>query len=407
MISARLHSLAQQATHYSQRLTSFAEMMGPQRDLKLSLPSSLFAVTDCTLDIFAQRLTRYGHHFRRGVVAQFSEEQSIVSHGGRLSLPPSRSGGLGHVHFAGSMLSQPVQICVASPERATTRILCIGDSLSWQGTLSVLSARLQQSGIEPQFIGTYSDIGGVPCEARSSWQSANFTGQLGGVNSDGSGRTYPIDADHGDGRIGTSEAYLRLSVAPAVYGPRWAYNPFIRAATPHDDPTITRGGYVFDLVEYLDRFGFDAPNIVFIALGTNDVRNWARHVSTPQALDSLDIIHRQTRRALPHAKIAFVLNGFGNSMLWARMYPLVDAMLARYSGAEMQGTYVLPAYLAVDPKEGYRSTEVDARQHAAHPEFKVDDTHMGEIGRRQWADMLYAFVVNHLAKEAILTPEIV
>lgn len=398
MISPRLKSLARRAASCLERLTTLAEIAKPQRDLKLLLPSLLFVVAGDTLDMFTQRMTRYGRHLRRSVVGHFPGGGSTGSCCGRLASPAIHFSGPAQIQFEGSNLTHQVSIRAASPTiSASPRILCIGDSLSWQGTLSALNARLITSRMEPEFIGTYREIGGLASEARSSWQAANFTGHLAGVNADGSGAIYPIDRKRGDGKIRTTDEYLELAEDPAVYGERWQYNPFIRRATVSDDASVIRSGFVFDLSFYLHRFGFAKPDIVFIALGTNDVRSQPMGTGAMQAVDALGIIHKQIRLALPHGKIGFMLNGFGRSALWARMCPLIDQMLLRYSGADADGTFVLPAYLAVDPVDGYRATAVDHQCHAAHPAMKVDETHMGEIGRQQWANVMYAFVVNNTA----------
>jgi hypothetical protein len=401
MISGRLNSVGRCARSYVRKLVSLAEMVRPQEgDLKPMVPSILFVVGGGSLDIFAQRMTRHGRYLRRSVYGYFPSNISIASPSGRLTLSALHSNGIGKVCIEGSDLSQCVSFHIASPlKTAKARILCVGDSLSWQGTLSALNAKLLASGIEPEFTGTYREVGGLRCEARPSWQAANFTGQLAGVNSDGSGLTYPIDVVLGDGHVTSTKEYLALPDDPAVYGQRWQYNPFIRPATAGDHASVVRGGVVFDMAFYLNRFGLEAPDIVFIALGTNDVRNQPAGASAAQIMDALDIIHAQTRSALPKAKIGFVLNGFGNSALWARMYPFIERMLQHYPGTEAGNTFTLPAYLVVDPVEGYKPSALDLQYQAAHPAMTVDDTHMGETGRQQWADLLHAFVVNNLVAD--------
>ncbi len=399
MITDQLNSVVRRATSYVRKLMSLAEMVGPQeRDLKPMVPSTLFVVEGRSLDLFAQRMTRHGRHLRRSVYGYFPPNISTASPSGRLTLSTLLDNGLGKICIEGADLSRRVSLRMASPlKRAKARILCVGDSLSWQGTLGALNAKLLASGIEPEFVGTYREVGGLRCEARPSWQAANYTGQLAGVNFDGSGVTYPIDVARGDGRVTSTNEYLALPDDPAVYGQRWKYNPFIRPATDSDQASIVRGGFVFDMAFYLDRFGFEVPDVVFIALGTSDVRNQPAGAGAAQVMDALDIIHAQTRSALPKAKIGIVLNGFGESALWARMCPFIEQMLQQYPGTEAGDTFTLPAYLVVDPVHGYKPTALDLQCQAAHPAMKVDDTHMGETGRQQWADMLHAFVVNNLA----------
>jgi lysophospholipase L1-like esterase len=401
MILGRLKSVVRRATLYVQKLVSLAEMVGPQdHDLTPMVPSTLFVVEGSTLDIFAQRTTRHGRHLRRSVCGYFPPNNSTSSSTGRLTLSAPHSNGLGEVRIEGSNLSRRVSLRITSPVKtAKTRILCVGDSLSWQGSLSALNTKLLASGIKPEFVGTYREVGGLRSEARPSWQAANYTGQLAGVNSDGSGVTYPIDVERGDGHVTSTKEYVALADDPVVYGPRWQYNPFIRPATADDHASVVRGGFVFDMAFYLDRFDFEAPDIVFIALGTNDVRNQPAGASAVQIMDALDIIHAQTRRALPNAKIGIVLNGFGSSALWARVCPFIEQTLQQYPGTAASDTFTLPAYLVVDPVEGYKPTALDFQYQATHSAMKVDDTHMGEIGRQQWATLLHAFVVNNLVAD--------
>jgi hypothetical protein len=267
----------------------------------------------------------------------------------------------------------------ASPavKSGSPRILVIGDSLSFQGTVTTLKENLLAAGVTPEFLGTIQDAGGTWCEGRSSWGFSDFTRKQLAVNADGSGATYPVDAAGGDGRVTSAEEYLALDPRPG-WMLRWQYNPFVRPALATDDPALVKNGYVFDVRFYLDRFGMPDPDVVMIALGANDTVRNEQATATANEIEGLGVLHAQVRAALPRAQVAVIVNGFPGDYAWAKHLPFVRHVLDAYGHREAESLFVLPAYLVVDPAT------------------VTDGIHPDATGRSQWAGMTFGFVMNRL-----------
>jgi lysophospholipase L1-like esterase len=106
------------------------------------------------------------------------------------------------------------------------------------------------------------------------------------------------------------------------------------------------------------------PDIVFVALGTNDTLSNDQVTATAKQVEGLRILFSQLRAALPEAAIGIVLNGFPGEEEWARHVPFVRHVLEVYGGREAEGVFVLPVYMVVDPTtvaDGIHPNDVGAR----------------------------------------------
>jgi hypothetical protein len=281
-----------------------------------------------------------------------------------------------------------------STKAGSPKILVIGDSLTYRGTLSKMASRLTDAGVTPNFLGTFKDFGGVFGEGRPSWRFTTYTRKEIPVNADGSGITYPIDAINGNGTISTIADYLALATTPSDYAPRWGFNPFIRPTIGGDNPAFVFNGYVFDMRFYLDRMSTADPDIVMIQLGTNDLSNHPDSTGIANCVEALNILYTQTRAALPNAKIAIVLNGVPSKTRWLITLDYFKHVLEVYADREGENIFVLPVYLVQDPKFIYginvSSTDVLMTQTGTTSDW----VHSDDIGMNQWAEMTFAFVMN-------------
>jgi hypothetical protein len=358
----------------------------PPPDPGFVVPSSLHFVQGRPLTIFRAGLTevRGAAPFVFEFAGQSAEGASFLERVAEsVALDGARLAGAGEIraHPIDDLDVAATQAVTfyssAATKSGSPKILVIGDSLSFEGTVSALNEELVSAGVTPEFLGTMQDVGGVWCEGRSSWEFSDFTRKNTIVNADGSGATYPIDGVGGDGVVTTAQQYLALDPRPA-WMLRWQYNPFIRPARETDEPALVKNGYVFDVRFYLDRFGIADPDIVMIALGTNDTVTNDQATGNANAIEGLALLLAQVRSALPHAAVAVIVNGFPADDSWAKHLPFVKHVLDTYGGREAEGVYVLPAYMVVDP-----STVADG----IHPDA---------IGRGQWAEMTFGFVMNRL-----------
>jgi lysophospholipase L1-like esterase len=283
------------------------------------------------------------------------------------------------------------------------KILTIGDSLTYRGTLSRMAAKLTAAGVTPTYIGTVQDVGGVLGEGRPSWEFSDYTRRHLVVNSDGTAPSYPVDAAGGDGIVTTVAQYLALSESLGTsYAARWQYNPFIRPSVGGDPADFSKNGYIFDMRFYLDRFSLADPDIVLVALGTNDTASNPGHsgdaTGTPlvNITEGLNIMYTQIRAALPDAHVGIVLNGFPGRALWGKFLPALKYILQTYGGREAENIWLLPVYSAQDTKTLYGITVSATDDLGTQKGALLDWVHTDAIGMAQWAEMTFAFVMNRL-----------
>lgn len=350
-------------------------------------------------------------------------------------------------------------------------VLVIGDSLFHQGTVTQMRALLEGMGLTPNFIGTRNDlgtgggVGGTPAEARSSWDTANFTHARVAVNTNGTAQITPIRTGGGSGvtftvtRAGgvitgitasggsgydnvpalplvisggagiaayatvaisggvpgavtivnggsgyTSDPTITMPITVAEYlalgqpttetGARWFYNPFLRPSTGGDAAGIINNGYVFDPAFWQSRFSLATPDIVLIALGTNDMNKWGATVGLAQLQTNHALIYNQVRAAWPSARVGIVLDSQRSLAGHQLMLPAIRWLLSTYNGREAENIFVLPAFQAIDTKFAHPvSVSATDAVTGVQTANSTDDVHPNAIGRAQKAEMMAQFVM--------------
>ncbi|ASP73420.1 hypothetical protein CDO28_01580 [Sinorhizobium meliloti] len=198
-------------------------------------------------------------------------------------------------------------------------VLMIGDSITNRQVVARMNAAATAKGYALTFVGTLngagigqgaSDASGPLGEAREGWEFGDFTYAV--------TDRVTIIAPGGEG------AYLASDK-----NTKWPQNPFLRAATGGDDPSVVRNGYVFDFGFYLDRFTLADPDVVFIGLGTNDIRDLNSPDLGPAITDGLAIMCGQIQAARPGTKIVIWLPPVSRSSDRDTLWPEYVEVLTR------------------------------------------------------------------------------
>lgn len=383
------------------RLTTVesALAVGATQALGLMVPSSFHLVQGRPLSVLrsglteSRDLTRYEIAFAGNNPAGTRPFMGFVE--GQVELDGNRLSGAGAVWARkkntdnSNIWKRPVTFYSSAPNKtASPKVMVIGDSLTYQGTVSAMNAKLAESGVTPTYIATYKEVGGLWAEGRPSWRFTNYTYKETYVNQNGSGTINPVT---------NQAAYLALGTGPSDYAPRWSYNPFLRLATGSDNPAFVFNNYIFDMRYYLDRFAFPDPDIVMIALGTNDYANHTQSTAYANCTEALNIMFTQIRAALPNAKIGIVLNSLPSVDTWNKTVPFFKHVFDVYGDREAEGVFVLPVFLTQDTKFIYGITvsSTDALT-GVQTGTTADWVHSDALGRSQWAEMTYAFVMNQV-----------
>ncbi len=445
----------------------------------LLLPSSLYLVKGRALELYRDTLQENRDSGQYDIAAYGANgTRPSVEYADRiLRLDGNRFSGAGNI-FAkqkgtntSNIWRKPVTFNASNATKTgSPKILMIGDSLTQQGTVGALSAKLTEAGVTPIFLGTKKEQGGNMAEGRSSWSTQNFLNIIRAINTNGtspmnvirtgagSGVTFTatvsggmitgVTASGGTGyddvpsiplvlagggnnaqvtcaisggvpgactvvSAGTGYAsaptvnmpptvaeYLALTetdYATNELGNRWTYNPFLRPSTGGDDSGVIHNGYVFDMGFYLARFSFANPDIVTIALGTNDILKYSSGSALSGVTAALPEMYANIRAALPSAKVAFVINMFANTLPGDTVITITKELLRLFSGREGENISVLPVFACVDSKFVYGVTVTATDSQTGVQTCTLgNNTHPDEIGRSQWAEMIFAYVMNKI-----------
>lgn len=385
-------------------------LASPQTVPGLLVPSSYHLVQGRALKLYRHGLSEFGRDATFEYVFKGEGAGSLPFVGyvdKEIDLDGNRLSGAGHVYSRPRNASAPIwrrpvtfYSSVAS-KSGSPRILVIGDSLTQEGTITKLKDKLVGAGVTPSFIGTMTDDGGTVGEGRASWEFSDYTRKhlfIDAANplSGGTLPTYPIDATGGDGIVTTEAQYLALtSSGNGGYPGRWKYNPFIRPSIGGDDPSFVKNGYIFDFDFYLTRFGFADPDIVMIALGTNDFNSNDNATSAANVAEGLNIMVTQILAAVPSAKIGICFKDRS-----AEADVAIKAAIDTYGDREAEGLFILPIYSVLDQFAIYdaaRNVTVNSTDSYGVQNIAINDTiHPGEVGKEQWAEMTFAFVMNRV-----------
>lgn len=265
----------------------------------------------------------------------------------------------------------------------TLNLLCIGDSLTYEGAHDPLVNMLERSGVTVNSLGTYKTRGqdGQPkwTEGRSSWEWADYV--------------YIHTSLH-DPSNGTDIVIVQPGAEDAHKG-EFLANFFLRQATGGDPANDVKNGHIFDFRFYLDRNNFPDPDVVTLALGTNDLTSHGETIGTANSIEGLRIVHKSIRAACPSTKIAIVLNGYpdtyetGNDR--ARQY--IQHVLDNYDKPS-ENTYVLPVYAHVHPRNSYMKLLGDKEPDGTAEVAGYDWVHCDPAGYAEYAAVTYAFCMN-------------
>lgn len=367
-----------------------------QTEPKLVVPSSFHLVEGRPLTLYRSGLSEFGrsNNFEIAFVGKKNGLPFVKYVDSQIDLDGSRLSGPGFVYSRSKTATTPkwrrpvTFYSSAATKTGSPKILVIGDSLTEEGTITTLKNKLVAAGLTPQFIGTYNDAGGTPGEGRASWEFSDFTRKYTEIFA--GQPTYPIDATGGDGVVTTVAQYLALA-----NNLRWKYNPFVRPTQAGDDPALVKNGYVFDMAFYLTRFSFATPDIVMIALGTNDFNSNPDATSAANVAEGLQIMIGQIKAAAPSAKIGILFKD-----AHAEAFVAIKAAMQTYGGREAEGLFILPMFSVLDPYLSYGAdgeVTINSTDSIGVQNLTQNDlTHPDSIGREQWAEMTFAFVMNRI-----------
>ena len=291
----------------------------------------------------------------------------------------------------------PVSTRVIDPvdvDALNSKVLIIGDSLNnYTGCGVQTIKRMRDMGATVTSIGTMQMTSEVPAdgadfelgEARGGREFADYIY----MNTDAVAPIAP----------GDEATYLAYSNTT-----KRAWNPFLKTPTVEDladKADMIFNDWIFDMRHYLDRFGFDDPDLVIINLHTNDISQQADPTSLLQIQKGLATMVPQIREALPTAKILLVYNSYGrvsNEVRWEGehweglkefvkfLINLADANVA-----------LVPIYCTVQRDAGFQYTSTLNTETGAYDDVIEDATHYAPVGTKEYGEVAAQFAVGILS----------
>lgn len=207
---------------------------------------------------------------------------------------------------------------------------------------------------------------------------------------------------HSEGRGGwTSSQYLQLAENGGVV------NAFFNPSTQ-----------TFDFSYYMANQGYPTPDVVFIFLGTNDVKGTTQFTgiegATNITIKNLNTIIASIHDFDSSIKICINTAGIGanDQYPYAKMYgdnrikqalhkygiqAQTSKMLQTYSNREDENIYVVPTGTSLDNVHGFPTTNVNASARITEQiTVQSDCYHPTSEGYHQFADCEFAFIRNNL-----------
>lgn len=341
----------------------------PSDDMRILVPSRMYAVTGIELNIYTQMaVSNIKDKKINGIIAP----QFIAHTDNRFVryTPTDNSAALvntGYGVYFGTYNREKLQkshtlVSVRSTAGGgkTLNVLCIGGSTTEQGYYIEHMKNLIDSdaNLNINLLGTINSLTGLPCEGRSGWRA----------------RTYFCSNGTADGKPERT-------------------NPFFNPNYADFDVNA------FDVTKYMADQGYSGLDVVMLAVGGNDSAATEQDIN--YAKTYYDGMIAAFKKYNPNVKIGvWMYNGgyyrFEGNMLQIDInQALHKYVLDWYDGRENENIFIVPIHLNIDPLYDYPYELVDTS--AVNSDFKEiyisDWVHVKkETGGKKMGDTCYTYI---------------
>lgn len=276
-------------------------------------------------------------------------------------------------------------------------VLSIGDSLTNRNVISYMVEYMKKLGVTVNTVGTMMN-GGSKGEGREGWKFSNFIGYDNTHNSTGT-----IIEVQPTGTTSTiyENPFLRLAnETDKNDNPTWCFrNTGTKFELNYKNDEDKSGDfYIFDFNNYIKSHEINTPDIITIALSTNDI-NHDTTLAVNNCITSLEIMIKQIKKAIPDCKIGIVpahawLEKKNNNnwekytSVWIKeCVNLVENLKIDYKDID-----IIPMWCHMDRNFIYPSDAITVNN---YKKGTYNDTvHFYEIGKRQYAEIMSFYIMN-------------
>ncbi|WP_431512621.1 SGNH/GDSL hydrolase family protein [Variovorax sp. DAIF25] len=293
------------------------------------------------------------------------------------------------------------------------KLLAFGDSLTEEGMVTELKTQIDAQGATVTPVGTYfsASTNSLRGEGRGFWAYRNFIGKDNLSNVSGTPTPHTL-APAGPDTTKFANPFLRLATGTDTTNtPTWCFRNTgaEKELSYTDDPDKTGNFYIFDFGWYRTQHSVSAPDIITIAMSTNDINLDRGTYSQAERLQfmrlGLEIMVKSIKADLPSVKILIIpapswcADSVNDPRWLAETAPWVEICIKDV--AALSGTYsnlfvvgVWP-FISEDWVYPYTGSPPDL---SANNNTKVntiaDRVHFETIGRAQYATAVTACVAN-------------
>lgn len=304
---------------------------------------------------------------------------------------------------------------VAAPDALngrSFRYLAIGDSLTEVGMVAANVSNLATFGAVVTPVGTYSSgyTEGLRGEGRGFWNYRSFIGK-----DNYSAGVGPHIRSPG-GKTDTAKfenPFLKLADATdKANHPTWCFrfSGVDREVSYAESADKTGAFYIFDFAWYMAQHSVPAPDVITIALSTNDINLDNPTYTKAERLEymrlGLQVMVRQIKAALPNVAIGIIpAPGWSSTQMGDAVWQ--DETSAwieqcqtdvRALQADFQRVYIVPVwpFMSLDWAYPYDTAVALSPVNRSQRRTIVDWVHFDAVGRQQYAQVLGAWAANIL-----------
>ena len=277
-------------------------------------------------------------------------------------------------------------------------ILHIGDSITNRYVALKNEGFLKAWGITPTYVGTINNQGSRRGEGREGWEYTNFIGMnniWGNNNSiikpDVSSTTTDLNLN----------PFVKVATAndKAKY-PDWCftYTSSLRETSYTNADDKTQTFYIFDIANYLSAHSVSTPDIITIALSTNDINRRSDYLET--CLFSMDVMISRIREQLPNVKIGMVPSpawGHGNNTFKSKTAVWIEKCITAINARNDDKLFVIPIWCHMHRQWGFDITGTNISDANNSKSGTISDTiHPNGYGQDQYGKAMAMFIANML-----------
>jgi lysophospholipase L1-like esterase len=241
-----------------------------------------------------------------------------------------------------------------------------------------------------------SNMGNRRGEGREGWEYANFVG-LSSIW----GNDYSIIVPDASSTTTNLNLNPFLKVATdedkANY-PDWCftYNKVVRETSYSDAEDKSQTFYIFDIANYLSAHSVDTPDIITIALSTNDINRRDDYLET--CLFSMDVMISRIREQLPNVKIGIIPSpawGYGNNTFTTKTAGWIEECMTAVNAKNDNNVFIVPIWCHMNRTWGFPTTDTDLSTINNSKSATISDTiHPGTAGQEQYGKAMAMFIAN-------------